>query len=246
MGTAKEVIELWQAFKKLHPNNSEDFNPTFENIARWRYHVSEISGIVQPSADEQWKAMEAAREYLFGKAVKCFDELPKYMQDKYLELQFLFPDRQLYAVGSRVNGDYVELWSTDEIRRLRAEAGKRDKKESDYDFTVGPEHRQCISEMRKKTPIWADLVLNGIPDNEKILIPMWSFENLPAYEHDRVIELFNQSNWGELMVIHNQYLLSSHPYCCDEKPIREWFSWAIKEGKIKSSDEGTGTTIVDK
>lgn len=236
MDIQEQARDLYARFIALHPNRREEFNPTLENLQRWNWHVVEAARRPTP---EQIVLQEsaAAVEIAQSRAFSQFGQMPTYMQAKYFELAALFPGVQLYACGSRVTGRYVELFSGASIRKMRAGLNLPDKPESDYDICV--DRPADLAAMREALPPWADLLNHGVPDHEKIPIPMWDFSRLPKSEHSRVIELFKGQKWGELMAVHNRYVLSMNMYCCDEKPIILYFRWAIEKGLI-----GTGQVII--
>lgn len=227
---------IYNEFKRLHPNCTEAYYPTPENVARWKWHIAETQK--RPVMEEvESTVRQAAFEIAQTRSYKTFYEMPKYMQERYLYIAGLFPGVQIYACGSRVNGEYIEEFSGASIKRLRVDLGKLDKTESDYDFCadiVAPDqlsYQVTMGKMRREIPFWADL-LRGAPEHEKIAIPMWDFDRLPITEHKRVKELFDSQQWGELMEIHNAYQLSPNFYCCEISPIIRYFRWAIENGKI--------------
>jgi len=229
----KQMRAMFDRFKELHPNNSEPFTPTLPNMQRWNYHIRQAEKQAHydsVSFETDAEAIEAAK----ARAFKSWDDFPAYMQSKYQQIAGMFPGVQFYACGSRVRGEYVEGWSGDDIRKLRKALHKSDKRESDYDVCMdiaGPESKVKAADIRSKLPIWADLV-TGVPDEEKISIPMWDFSKIPEYERANVLALYKAHSWGKLMALHNQYKLSPHTYCCDEKPIIKWFKYGIENGLI--------------
>lgn len=234
----EQIKDLYQKFIALHPNSREAFDPSLENMQRWHWHVNEASKRPKGEAVEVTDISEA-ESIARGRAFTEFLQMPEYMRARFLQIADLFPGVQFYACGSRVTGEYVEKWSGKGIKQLRKVLRKADKEESDYDVCVIGQQKArngkliTREQIRKSLPQWADLLNHGVPDNEKIAIPMWIWDNLPKSEHARVIELVEAKNWGELMVIHNRYHLSHNTYCCDEKPVRRHFEWAIEQGIIK-------------
>ncbi len=237
-----QMRNLYQEFKALHPNSKEQFEPTAENLQRWHWHIVEAGK--RPAGEAvDMSIPEQALSIAKGRSFATFYDMPPYMRERYLHIAGLFPGIQFYACGSRVKGEYIEKWSGESIRHLRKMLHKPEKEESDYDVCIDQYLYRLNDgsdvvipnkeEIRAGLPKWADLI-TGVPKDEKIAIPMWSFDRLPQSEHARVIELFEAKNWGELMVIHNQYFLSANVYCCDVAPIRRHFGWAIEQGIIKA------------
>lgn len=225
---------LFERFVQLHPNKQEKYNPTFENVSRWAWHVREAENRIEGQAFA-YTIDGAAQAFAAKRAFLNFAHMPKYMQEKYTELAALFPDMRVYATGSRVRGEFIEIDSHADVLEMRKRLGKSDKLESDYDISVEPKPGKpgmTIAEIKSKLPAWADVV-RPVPGDRKILIPMWDFTRLPISEHAKVIELYEGKKWGALMAMHNDYALSSNHYCCNEQPIRKWFGWAIKNGLIK-------------
>ena len=108
---------------------------------------------------------------------------------------------------------------------------------SDYDITLEVFPGEDIDQLRKVLPKGADLV-RPQAGARKLPIPMWDFSKLPTSEHNNVLELFSRNAWGALMKIHNDYKLSSTVFCCNDAPVRRWFSYAIENGIIKAQEDG--------
>lgn len=245
MTAEQQTRQLYDQFIVLHPNRNEPFNPTLENLQRWSWHIREASSRPDGTVVEIAKREDAER-IAKTRSFSQFAQMPAYMQDKYLQIAGLFPGIQFYACGSRVNGEFIESWSGDAIKRLRTELGKPDKEESDYDVCADLSDGTTIDKIREQLPPWADILLHGVPPEEKLPIPMWDFSRLPKNEHANVIDLYQRSRWGELMVIHNRYVLSMNVYCCNEGPIIRYFGWAIEQGIITDeSNTQTATEGVD-
>jgi len=102
------------------------------------------------------------------RGVKSFEEMPLYARRVYLAVAKHFPGVQVWAVGSRVRGDYVEPGDSDLIREARAAAGMKPKTESDFDFLVSPDAVQ-VGELPPNT----ERVRCRIPMNERIEIPIF-------------------------------------------------------------------------
>lgn len=244
MTAQQQARDLFDQFIAIHPNSNEQFTPTLENLQRWAWHIRESGN--RPTGEEvRFSDNEDARKIAKSRSFTQFVQMPAYMKDKYLQISGLFPGIQFYACGSRVNGEYVDQWSGDAIQRLRVKLGKPVKMESDYDVCIEIKPGMNLEQIKEQLPPWADLLNYGVPDDEKIPIPMWDFTRLPEEEHANVIALFNAQRWGELMIIHNKYVLSMNVYCCNEAPIIRYFSWAIENGIIKSDDTQTETLGMD-
>lgn len=102
------------------------------------------------------------------RGVKTFDDFPETTKAVYLAVAKCFPVWQVWAVGSRVRGDYVNEKYGEFIREVRAKAGMRNKIESDFDFMVAPDAVQ-VGELPPNT----ERVRVRIPDSEKIEIPIF-------------------------------------------------------------------------
>lgn len=227
---------IFDKFKTAYPNNREDYIPTPSNIARWDWHLKNTpqrvhGGKVEPNPD----AIRIAQD----RRVKSFEEMPEDTKEKYLVLASLFPGRQIWACGSRVSGEFIGSEFPDRsfsIRWMRKELGRAEKPQSDYDFWMPLLPGENRVEIMMLLPSWADLLPHGVPDEQKILVPMWDFDKLPKEEHGRVLEAYRLNRTAELMQIHNKYKLSPTHYCCNSKPVVRWFKWAIDEGLIKEGE----------
>lgn len=108
------------------------------------------------------------------RGVKTFADFPESTRDIYLAVARCFPGVQVWAVGSRVRGDYISI--TDDsgflffefVKLARSMAGIKFKTESDFDFLVAPDAVQ-VGELPPNT----ERVRCRIPDNEKIEIPIF-------------------------------------------------------------------------
>lgn len=109
--------------------------------------------------------VEALREL---RGVKTFDQFPKSTQEVYLSIARCFPGIQVWAVGSRVRGDYIKSRDGQPIRQARLNAGMKPKLESDFDFLVSPDAVQ-IGELPPNT----ERVRCVIPISERIEIPIF-------------------------------------------------------------------------
>lgn len=190
---------------------------------------------------EQWQPTplpESFAALIEKRKVRKWEDFDERTKGVYRHIASLFPASPVYACGSRVRGDRVEYLDKDEVRQWRAMIGKTDKDVSDYDFWATPDAEQI-----EELPRYADRIRHGIPEDEKILIPMpeWDFTKLPESEHARVIDLYNRGRWGELANIHDQYNISPYSYCCDLSGLKVWYKFGIQQGKIKING-GTADT----
>lgn len=233
--TLEAEANLFRQFMALHPNNEEPFNPTDENVKRWKWHIknhedqkTKALGVgkwrLRKNEDfEAWKARRRVTEW------NGFDILTKAVFVQIARC-FIGP---VFACGSRVVGDYIEPNDPPEVREWRAQAGKTDKQVSDFDVFMTKDTRQII-----ELPPMADVIRHGVPDSEKILISVeqWDFSKLPESEHARVVELFKAGAWKELIDIHDRYNLSPYTYCCEIEGLKAWYRWAIGTELIKSGE----------
>lgn len=115
------------------------------------------------------------------RGVKMFNEMPESTKAVYLQVARCFPGVQVWAVGSRVRGDYVDYlefqgkdnstkWQ-EYFRALRARrlAGMSDKKLSDFDFLVLNSTAQPVCELPENT----ERVLVRVQGNEMVAIPIF-------------------------------------------------------------------------
>lgn len=228
-----QVRAIFDQFKSLYKNSNEKFNPSLENVSRWRWMIEQAteraSREVKPFS---WDFSNSAKKLAQSRAFATWDEIPMHMQKMFFSVASRFPGREVFATGSRVNGEYIDADSPAQIVRMRDRLLKARKKESDYDIFIQLLPGEKQQNIKALLPSWADLVISDITGNHKILIPMWDFSKLPKEEHKQVLELFQGSQWGRLMDLHNQYQLSPNYYCCDDGPVRRWFGWAIENGII--------------
>lgn len=230
----KKERAIFEQFKALHPNTAEKYHPcitTESDVKRWQYHIAQMNGMVPA---ELWEPgdTKAARQLADSRRFETWEQMPPYMQHNYLKIADCYAGFQCYAVGSRVNGEYVELWGNRYVRRMREVLGKSDKMESDYDYMVDFEKTEPCSFLDDKHSFKADRLRHLPPGEHKIKIPMWDFSKLPDDKKQEAKELYTAQQWGKLMKMHNDYELSQNHYCCDEAPIIKWFRWAIENGKL--------------
>lgn len=103
------------------------------------------------------------------RGVKTFEEMPLYVRRVYLDVARCFPGVQVWAVGSRVRGDYVEPGDGLEIRAARKAAGMKEKQESDFDFLTLDSTAQPVCELPENT----ERVRVRVPENEMVAIPIF-------------------------------------------------------------------------
>lgn len=237
MEATEQLRQLYDRFLEIAPNSTEPFEPTIENAARWRWHIQNHEQRAKPEPFNLERPTPEQLATAEERSFLSFDQMPEYMKAQFLLIASYFPGRQLYATGSRVNGQYLEEWSPETIRQLREKLGKSQKDVSDYDITLEVFPGEDIDQLRKVLPKGADLV-RPQAGARKLPIPMWDFSKLPTSEHNNVLELFSRNAWGALMKIHNDYKLSSTVFCCNDAPVRRWFSYAIENGIIKAQEDG--------
>ena len=104
------------------------------------------------------------------RGVKTFEEMPLYVRRVYLDVARCFPGVQVWAVGSRVRGDYVEPGDCVEVRDARKAAGMKEKQESDFDFLTLDSTAQPVCELPENT----ERVRVRVPENEMVAIPIWT------------------------------------------------------------------------
>lgn len=227
MSTVLDAYDTWQRFRMLHPLSLEPFVDTPENRRRWLYHIDIADSM---SRLEAIRTSASLLPKIKSRAVSEFHEMPAYTRHIYGCIADCFPGIQVYAVGSRVNGDYVDADSPAEIRRARREAGKAEKHESDFDFWIA-ERVGPVGDL----PLLSDRLFYLPPGEKKIPVPMWDFDKLPESEHALAIEATQNARVGALILLHDQYQLSPYSYCgCgDEKAVLAHFQKAIQDGKIK-------------
>lgn len=103
------------------------------------------------------------------RGVKAFDEMPLYVRRVYLDVARCFPGVEVWAVGSRVRGDYVEPGDGIKIRAARKAAGMKPKTESDFDFFVLDSAVQPVCELPPNT----ERVRARVPKEEMVPIPIF-------------------------------------------------------------------------
>ena len=102
------------------------------------------------------------------RGVKTFTDFPQSTQDIYLRVAKCFPGWQVWAVGSRVRGDFVTVICGSDVHLARERAGMKAKLWSDFDFLVSPDAVQT-----GELPPNTERVKCRIPESEKIEIPIF-------------------------------------------------------------------------
>jgi len=207
-----DIKAIFERYKELHPNSAAVYNPL--NVEQWQYAIKQaerrpIVDALTIEPNEKADQLKAARSFEY------WEEIPKYMQFKYLLLADMFAGTQVCALGSRINGTYIEAWSDNKLRSFRSEWGKSDKIESDYDFTLlNPmDGYKSIFEVEKDNLMFKADLLPNILKERKINVPMWNFDLLPMDKKAEARQLFEAKKWGALMKMHNDYKLSLNQYC---------------------------------
>lgn len=227
-----EPIDIFNEFKRLYPNSNEVFN--FNNVPRYEWSIKQaklkpLHEYLTVKVPDNYKALQSIRR------VHNFDEFPAMTQRVYLGIADYYAGTQVFATGSRVDGSFIELSSSDEIRKLREYLGKSDKIVSDYDYTMHggkiPDVDGCKQFIQKFFFAVADAVPFGLQE-QKVKIPMWDFDKMTDADKAQARALFEAQRWGALMQLHNRLQLSPNNYCCSEAPIIKWFTWAYNNGKI--------------
>ena len=226
-----EALQVFEVFKKLHPNNTELFVNTLANIDRWRAHINNTERIRAMYSNKF--STEFAPDFqtlINNRRADTFEGLSFEAQQVYILLPPLFLGRRVFAVGSRVRGDYIEHGDPVEVRQWRLAAGHSDKEESDFDFVV-----EGLDPDGRELPDGCDW-LRYNPGDKQISIPMpihyWDFKKLPQSEFARVKQLLQQGDERELLKLHNQYQLSENNYCCNLNGLMQWFRGALSEGLL--------------
>ena len=227
--------QVYTSFCEKFPLRNEAYDPTPENVQRWRWHLNELAAMVNgdPIVKNEWLINCMRR----GRRIWWFGNFPEKTRAVYASISARFPGSQVWACGSRVRGDYVDGPDDIILRAARRLARMQDKAFSDFDFWTAPDAEQVGA-----LPENVDRCRVRVPENEKIAIPMWDFEKLPLEEHTQVVEWIKQGNWGKLAAVHDKYALSPHSYCCDIEGLKNWFHWGLKNGKIKHGSNSTDHT----
>jgi len=70
---------------------------------------------------------------------------------------------------------------------------------------------------------------------------MYDWSKLPTSEHNKAIQLFNNSDWDGLLQLHDKYKISGYTYCCASSAVGllNHFAHAIQEGFIEPQAESS-------
>lgn len=234
--TEQEARQIFDEYKTLYPKSKAQFYPDVNSLALWKWSIKQAktrvigNEIVTQPSDDAIKIKEK-------RAVKSFDEFPESTKAVYLAIADHFVGIQVYATGSRVNGDYIDGNSLFSVRYMRKELCKSEKQISDFDFTFyfkGKREnvvQECKDFIYQQFGVKADSCPFSLLEN-KIEVPMWDFDKLTTEQKKQARALFLAKRWGALMKLHNDIKISPNKYCCTEAPIIEWFTWAYKNDKI--------------
>jgi len=229
----QQIEQLFADFQALHPNNRESFDPTIDNLLRWEYAVrtARERGTIATKPFDRPNDTRS-RQFANSRRVTTFKQFPTLTQNKYLEIAALFPGRRVYATGSRVTGEFIDIGANEKVKKMRADLLKKETNVSDYDFTIDFEPGDDLEKMRAIVPPGFDLVQNVPTGEPKILIPMWDFSKIPADRHGEIVDMVERQQWGRLMDIHNEFGLSAQTLCCNNESAKRWFTWAVEKGVI--------------
>lgn len=234
--TEIEARQIYNEYKALYPNSKAQFNTIENNLALWEWSIKQskrrITGVeinIEPS--------RSAVKIKDSRKVTSFDQLPESTKAVYLAIADYFQGVQIYATGSRVNGDYIDGNSPDSIKEMRKELGKSEKQISDFDFTFYSKNKyeniihDCKAFIYQQFGVNADACPFTLLDH-KIEVPMWNFDKLTTEQKKQARVLYLAQRWGALMKLHNDLKISPNQYCCNEAPIIKWFKWAYENDKI--------------
>jgi hypothetical protein len=231
-----EATEIFEHYKSLYPNSIGTFSLDASKIALWQWGIKQ-HGLRAKGVEIDTTPAPSAVALMERRRVNAFGELPEFTKRVYLCAADFFPDVQIYASGSRVNGDYIDPDSDSVILEMRKALGKAEKQTSDFDFTFH-DHKsrlnqieQCKIFIHQQFQVSADVCPFALVEH-KVKIPMWDFDKLTDEQKKQARALFLEKRWGALMKLHNDWKLSPNQYCCSEAPIVRWFTWAFENGKI--------------
>jgi len=235
MRAERAESDVFLEFKALHPNSAEEYDPTPDNLQRWRWHTQNRRAAMQESGKmPEWKKPEENKEFtelIRRRRVTDWQDFDALTKAVYIDLArcFIGP---VFACGSRVRGDYTQRNDPPEVKAWRRAAGKLEKEVSDFDLFTPPQTKQIMP-----LPEIADIIRHGIPEAEKIRIPVqeWDFSKLPPQEHARVAQLVRAGQWKELVEIHDRYRLSPYSYCCEIEGLKAWYRHGVQSGQIKTT-----------
>lgn len=230
MEAIEQVKELFEKYKRLYPKSEDKFVFSADNLKKWAYLIkqAEQRQLMHFKLYQFPEATEEVLKFVDSRAVFSFYQFPKETQNKYMQIAAIFSFRKVYAVGSRVNGDYICQDASNKEKEMRRILCKKNVLQSDYDFVLDFKKQDDLKKIKALIPSGFDLVINHPETERKILVPMWNFSKIPVSRHDEILRLIEQKQWVKLMAIHNEYQLSDHVFCCDSKPAMKWFKWAAE------------------
>jgi hypothetical protein len=226
--------QLFERYQEAYPNANAVYDPTPGNVRKWANALEAKQRIGNLARYErEYKGIEQLRS---ERGAVTYEGMAQNARQMYQRVKECYIGVPVYACGSRVRGDYVDMWNApgDGVRSARIEAGMPDKKESDFDYWLSGEY-----ETNANVPPVCDRVRCVVPNSEKIMLPEWDFTLLPENEHERVLELITNEMWGELLRIHDQYKLSPYTYCCDLEGFKKWWRHGIETNKISGVQDNT-------
>lgn len=229
--------QIYSRFKELCPNSADEFSHNPTDIKRWMWHIEKIEQ--QPKGSTVF-VPPYIQEFFDRRAAATWEDLPVRVRVWYDYIKSFYPDADVFAVGSYVNGDYITPYCPDFVKWYREKAGKSDKTESDFDYyTKAPKN--------ENVPGWADYS-RYVPGDKMILIPMWDFEKIPESERPKIGAAIAGNRWDDVAVANNKYKVSTYPVCCDLGPMKSYYISKSKTGffdepaAIQAKDNGEKKT----
>jgi hypothetical protein len=183
----------------------------------------------RPAMPDGW------RELVERRRVKRWKDFPPTTKRVYQQIADCFPGLRVYACGSRVTGQWCDESTTLEFRKGRIAAGYKNKTASDFDFWMD----RRVEPVRP-LPDGADWVRLRVTKPERIMLPGWKFERLPAERHAEVRALISACAWQRLIDIHDEYRLSEYDYrdCCTALDgLKRWYFYALDNGLLNGGKE---------
>lgn len=203
--------QIYDRFKQLCPNSPDEYTTHPQAVKRWEWHI------LQAEKVEQYEAVQPPAhvvDFFAKRAVNDWADLPEIARRKFDIVKCYYPEHDVYAAGSYVNGDYITPFCPQFVKQYRGAIGKT-KAESDFDyFTNAP--------LNPKAPDWSDKI-RYVPGDKMILVPMWDFEKIPAHQRARIGNLIATNQWAELAQENNRYGVSTYPVCCDLNPMKNYY-----------------------
>ena len=205
------TAELYSRFKQVCPNSTEQYTNDPKAASRWAWHILQFQKMEQ---HEPVQVPAYIQQFFEKRAANKWNDLPEFARRKYDILKCYYPNHDIYAAGSYVNGDYVTPFCLPFVGTYRLAIGKT-KEESDFDYyTEAP--------LNPKAPKWSDRI-RYVPGDKMILIPMWDFTKIPEDQRARIGKLIETNQWAELAQENNRYQVSTYPVCCDLNPMKNYY-----------------------